>query len=314
MCTDLFRSRRKIICGGVGGWWRSRAAKLHERSLPIHLAVPILAVLGGVALAGDPAPVIQNGLPTTVVPVFQETGAPQFSYPAGSTSLGSGTGGGTGGTGDTSGSTVGDTSGTGGAVVGSGGSDNGGSAYNTMMAQSWGTAAESAATAMGVNPTALAATCVMESGCQNTPAGGTGSASGAFQMINSTYTADIAGAVALDPSIADSITTGLAGKMDPGTEAYAAAYELMNDAQVLQNNGIANPTVLDTRAIYQFGQASGIEVANANPSANLESLVNLSPANMAANGITATTTVGQWQATIANKLGSAANQVVLAAN
>ena len=93
MCTDLFRSRRKKICGGVGGWWRSRAAKLHERSLPIHLAIPILAVLGGVALAGDPAPVIQNGLPTTVVPVFQETGAPQFSYPAGSTSLGSGTGG-----------------------------------------------------------------------------------------------------------------------------------------------------------------------------------------------------------------------------
>ena len=96
MCTDLFRSRRKIICGGVGGWWRSRAAKLHERSLPIHLAVPFLAVLGGVALAGDPAPVIQNGMPTTVVPVFQEPGAPQFSYPAGSTALGSGTGGGTG--------------------------------------------------------------------------------------------------------------------------------------------------------------------------------------------------------------------------
>ncbi len=79
MCTDLFRSRRKIICGGVGGWWRSGAAKLHERSLPIHLAVPFLAVLGGVALAGDPAPIIQNGMPTTVVPVFQEPGAPQFS-------------------------------------------------------------------------------------------------------------------------------------------------------------------------------------------------------------------------------------------
>ena len=67
MCTDLFRSRRKKICGGVGGQRRSRAAKMHERLLPIHLAVPILAVLGGVALAGDPAPVIQNGLPTTVV-------------------------------------------------------------------------------------------------------------------------------------------------------------------------------------------------------------------------------------------------------
>ena len=48
----------------------------------------------------------------------------------------------------------------------------------------------------------------------------------AFQMINSTYTADIAAAVALDPSIADSITSGLAGKINPGTEAYAAAYEL----------------------------------------------------------------------------------------
>ena len=47
MCTDLFRSHRKKICGGVGGWWRSRAAKLHERSLPIHLAIPILAVLAG---------------------------------------------------------------------------------------------------------------------------------------------------------------------------------------------------------------------------------------------------------------------------
>jgi hypothetical protein len=133
-------------------------------------------------------------------------------------------------------------------------------------------------------------------------------------MINSTYTADIAAAVAVDPSIADSITPGLAGKMDPGTEAYAAAYELMNDAQVLQNNGIANPTVLDTRAIYQFGQASGIQVANATPSANLEAIVNLSPQNMAANGITSTTTVGQWQATIANKLGATANQVVLATN
>jgi len=179
---------------------------------------------------------VPSGLPVQVKATYPEIGV-TFSFPTGGTS----TSGGAGGTGDTSGSTVGDTSGS------------GGSAYNTMMAQSWGTAAENAAMAMGVNPTALAATCVMESGCQNTPAGSSGSASGAFQMINSTYTADIAAAVAADPSIADSITPGLAGKMDPGTEAYAAAYELMNDAQVLQNNGIADPTVLQTRAIYQFG-------------------------------------------------------------
>ncbi|MGO9232965.1 MAG: hypothetical protein ACLP4V_02310 [Methylocella sp.] len=244
-----------------------------------------------------PQVVVPSGLPVQVKATYPEIGV-TFSFPTGGTS----TSGGAGGTGDTSGSTVGDTSGS------------GGSAYNTMMAQSWGTAAENAAMAMGVNPTALAATCVMESGCQNTPAGSSGSASGAFQMINSTYTADIAAAVAADPSIADSVTPGLAGKMDPGTEAYAAAYELMNDAQVLQNNGIADPTVLQTRAIYQFGQTGGIQVATASPSDNLEALVNLSPQNMAANGITSTTTVGQWQATIANKLGSAANQVVLATN
>jgi len=253
--------------------------------------------------------VVPSGLPVQVTPTYPEIGV-TFSFPTGDTT----SSGGAGGTGDTSGSTAGDTSGSGTSVAGAGGSDSGGSAYNTMMAQSWGTAAENAAMAMGVNPTALAATCVMESGCQNTPAGSTGSASGAFQMINSTYTADIAAAVAIDPTISDSITPGLSGKMDPGTEAYAAAYELMNDAQVLQNNGIASPTVLDTRAIYQFGQASGILVANAGPTDNLEALVNLSPQNMAANGITSTTTVGQWQATIANKLGATANQVVLAAN
>ena len=34
-------------------------------------------------------------------------------------------------------------------------------------------------------------------------------------MINSTYTADINGAVAYDPDIAGSIVSGLAGQMDP---------------------------------------------------------------------------------------------------
>jgi hypothetical protein len=183
-----------------------------------------------------------------------------------------------------------------------------------MLSQSWGTSAEDAAAAMGVNASALAAVCVMESGCQNSPAGSGSSAAGAFQMINSTYAADIAGAIVTDPTIASSITQGSAGQMDPATEAYAAAYELMSDAQTLQNNGIANPTVLDTRALYQFGQTGGVAVATASPSANLEQIVNLSPSSMAANGITSSTTVGQWQQTITNKLGATASQVVLASN
>jgi len=68
---------------------------------------------------------------------------------------------------------------------------------------------------MGVSATALAATCAMESNCQNVGAASGSSAAGAFQMINSTYTADISGAVAYDPGIAGSIVSGLAGQMDP---------------------------------------------------------------------------------------------------
>ncbi len=273
------------------------------------ISVACAAMLGTAAHAQTSTQVVvPPGLPVQVIPKYQETGI-TFSFPTGGIT----SSGGTGGAGDPigNGSVGGDT---GAGAAGTGGSDNGGSAYNTMMAQSWGTAAKNAAMAMGINPSALAATCVMESGCQNTPAKSGGSASGAFQMINSTYTADIAAAVALDPSIADSITSGLDGKMDPATEAYAAAYELMNDAQTLQNAGVTDPTVLDTRAIYQFGQGAGTQVATADPSENLESIVNLSPASMAANGITSTTMVGQWQQTIANKLGANANQVVLAAN
>ena len=103
-----------------------------------------------------------------------------------------------------------------------------------MMAQDWGSQAADAAAAMGVSATALAATCVMESNCQNVGAASGSSATGAFQMINSTYTADISGAVAYDPDIAGSIVSGLAGQMDPATEAYAASYELRSDALLLQ--------------------------------------------------------------------------------
>ena len=132
-----------------------------------------------------------------------------------------------------------------------------------MMAQSWGSAAANAAGAIGVSATALAATCAMESNCQNVGATGGGSASGAFQMINSTYAADINGAVAYDPAISGSIVSGLPGQMDPTTEAYAASYELRTDALALENGGISDPTVLQTRAVYQFGGVVGPDVAGA---------------------------------------------------
>jgi hypothetical protein len=153
----------------------------------------------------------------------------------------------------------------------------------------------------------------MESNCQNVGAGYGSSAAGAFQMINPTYTADISGAVAYDPGIGGSIVSGLAGQMDPATEAYAASYELRSDALLLQAKNVDDPTVLDARAVYQFGAGVGPEVATADDSENIAALTGLSAASLAANGLSTSSTVGQWRATVIAKLGSAtANQSVLA--
>ena len=257
-------------------------------------------VVGAIGAAhADPSIVLPSGLPVQVKPMFQEPGLPAFSFPVGGSSSAGG-----------SSSSVDGSGGSSGGSASSGGS---GDAYNTMMAQDWGSQAEAAASAMGVSATALAATCAMESNCQNVGAASGSSAAGAFQMINSTYTADISGAVAYDPGIAGSIVSGLAGQMDPATEAYAASYELRSDALLLQSNGVDNPTVLAVRAVYQFGAGSGPAVATANDSENIAELTGLSAASLAANGLTSSSTVGDWRATVVAKLGSAtANQTVLA--
>lgn len=268
-------------------------------------AMMVMCVGATAPTRADPQIVLPNGLPVQVKPTFSEPGLPAFNFPTGgSSSVGgtiiddTGSGNGSSGTGSSS---------------GSGSSGGSGDAYNTMMAQEWGSDAAAAAAAMGVSATALAATCVMESNCQNVgSSSSTSTAAGVFQMINTTYTADINGALAYDPSISGTITSGLAGQMDPATEAYAAAYELRTDALALQNDGVSDPTVLQARAMYQFGSGAGLDVAEADDSANLESYINLTPKQLAANGLTATETVGEWRQTVINKLGSTtANQTIL---
>ncbi len=283
----------------------------HGASLRLRWTTASVVLGIGVSAIGaahaDPGIVLPNGLPVQVKPTFQEPGLPAFSFPVGGTSSVGG-----------SSSSVDDSggSGSGGSTGGSVSSGGSGDAYNTMMAQDWGSQAADAASAMGVSATALAATCAMESNCQNV--GSTtnvSNASGAFQMINSTYTADINGALAYDPDIANSIVSGLAGKMDPATEAYAAAYELRSDALALQNDGVSDPTVIQARAMYQFGGGAGLQVAEANDSDTLESYINLTPSQLAANGLTATETVGQWRQTVVGKLGATtANQSILSGN
>ncbi len=291
----MFRNTPLGLCRATGP---PHGARLRLRWAGVVVGIGVGAI--GAAHA-DPSLVLPNGLPVQVHPTFSEPGLPAFSFPVGGSSSAGGSSSSVDGSGGSS---------SGGS---SGGSVGSGDAYNTMMAQDWGSQAADAAAAMGVGATALAATCAMESNCQNVGAASGSSAAGAFQMINSTYIADISGAVAYDPGIAGSIVSGLAGQMDPATEAYAASYELRSDALLLPSKNISDPTVLDARAVYQFGAGAGPAVATANDSANIAALTGLSAASLAANGLTSSSTVGDWRATVVAKLGSAtANQTVLA--
>ncbi len=238
---------------------------------------------------------LTGGPPVQVVPYVAEPGVPQLTITPGTANPFAGADGG-GGTG-------GGTGGTGGDV---GNSD----ALGTMLGTSWGSAAVENANALGINPSALAATCVIESGCQNVA--GSGTVAGAFQMTASTYTAMINAAVAQNPSLASQIVPGLAGQMDPATESIAAAEYLQQGAQYLQNQGISNPSVLDVRGYYNFGPQGGAQIASASPDQTMSSvLTGYSAATLTKNGITPGETVGQWQASVSAKIGNAASQPVL---
>ena len=182
-----------------------------------------------------------------------------------------------------------------------------GTTLGKMMAQPWGQAAADNASALGVNPTALAATCTLESNC-SANVGGTGTISGAFQMTNGTYAQTVNEVRASNPDLAASITT----KNDPASQSIAAAQYLKDGANSLMRAGISNPSTLDVRGFYQFGPANGASLAGAGDNQLMSTvLTGLSPTTLAANRINGSTTVGQWRQTVTNKIGTAASQPVL---
>ena len=228
-------------------------------------------------------------VPIQVTPYASEPGVPTVTITSSSNPLG--------GDGDP---TTGTSTGT---STSAGSSD----ALDTLLAQSWGSAAVSEAEAVGVNPSALAATCVEESGCTN--AGTNGTATGAFQMQPAAFQDGLQTALAADPALASQVVQGAAGQSDPATEAIAASGYLMQAAQTLQADNISNPTVLDTRSYYEFGPTYGAAVATASPTALMSSVV---PSQyLSGNGISSTETVAQYQAAVASKIGNAAYQSVL---
>jgi hypothetical protein len=181
-------------------------------------------------------------------------------------------------------------------------------ALGTMLGTSWGATAVANAQAVGVNPSALAATCVLESGCGANLGSGSG-AQGVFQMYSAAYQEGLRTALAANPALASQVVQGSSGMNDPATEAIAASGYLMQGEQALEASGISNPTVVQARSYYEFGPTYGVQVANALPSMTMG---NILPASyLANNGISSTETVGQWQAGVATKIGNAANQSVL---
>ena len=245
-----------------------------------------------------------NGPPVQVQPYVPEPGVPLFTINPGTVnpfsnadSVGVGNG-------------AGADDGTGGGYSSGGGGIGNSTALGTMLGMSWGNTAVGNAQALGVNPSALAATCVLESGCQNV--GGSGTISGVFQMSNSTYTAAMQAALQQNPDLAQYAVPGLAGKMDPATESIAAAEYLYQGAQALQGAGIDNPTVLDVRGYYNFGPANGANIAKADDSETMASvLTGLSASTLAANGISPGETVGQWRTSVSANVGNSAGQSVL---
>ena len=294
-------------------------------------ALAVAAVGGGVALnelcesAVGQVPQTLNGPPVQVQPYVPEPGVPLITINPGTSNPfsnidGADPGNGPGGnTRAAENGTGADGSGTGDAMGGDYSSDaNGGGGAGTatplgrILGTSWGAAAIANAQAVGVNASAVAATCVLESGCQNIAARGGTTVSGAFQMTDTTYTSDINAALGANPSLSSQITPGLAGKMDPATEAVAAAQDLKTAAVSLLSSGISDPTVLDTRGYYNFGARYGATLAQASDDQNMSALLpTYSASQLAANGITPTTTVGQWRQSIIAKIGNAAYQSIL---
>lgn len=183
-----------------------------------------------------------------------------------------------------------------------------GSILNTMTNQTWGQQAADNATALGVNPTALAATCVLESNCRMN-VGGAGTISGAFQMTNGAYNQSAAEIAASNPALA----AQMSGKTDATSMALASAQYMRDGATALQTSGVSNPTVLDVRSFYQFGPTNAASVANA-PDGQLmvNVLSGLPQSAYAGNNISASTTVGAWRATVINRIGApVASQPVL---
>lgn len=234
----------------------------------------------------DPAPTGWSGVPAQVVPRYPEVGAPTFTTPTGSGSFTSSQGGSTGNAGLGSGSGV--------AYAGGGGA-----ILDSMMAQSYGQTAFWTAQELGNNPTALAAFGQLESGWRNVPtANGTSSATGPWQITGGTW-GDYVNRYNLPYTAAD--------RSNPEAQAVVSNYILRDYASTVSAQTGEPATVAQTYAAWVYGPGAGAGMAGASPS---EPLSNYASARNLSNNNMTGWTVGDFNAHVGRKVGSAAAQMV----
>ncbi len=285
----MMTRHRPVGCFWSSGWRSNLLASAGPIS--VLLAIGMAPIRPAQA---TPQPEAIQGIPQQIVPQAAEVGLGNFTIQTGTAVFG-GSGSGSSGSG---------------SLGTSSGEQTDSDSLTLMDDQSWGAAASQNAESLGVNATALAATCQIESQCQNVS--GSGSITGAFQMSASTYNAMLQAALQQNPSLASTIVQGSAGMNDPATESIAASEYLLQGAQYLADNGISDPTVLQVRGYYNFGPAGGAAIANSPSAATMSSVLTMyTPAQLASNGITSGETVGQWQASVATKIGNSASAPVL---
>lgn len=181
-----------------------------------------------------------------------------------------------------------------------------------LEAQDWGRKALAFAEIMGVNKKALAGFCQAESGCENNTNVHSKTITGPFQMTQATYEAEIKKAVKENPNLnltADQIKNG---NKIPEIQSIAAAQYLKDAANTIKCDTIPNPTALQTRGYYQFGQAYGKAIANADPNETMGNiLTRTADKTFRTNAITKETTVGEWRDMTMNRLGGMGNEPIL---
>ncbi|OAJ66351.1 transglycosylase SLT domain-containing protein [Gluconobacter cerinus] len=221
----------------------------------------------------DTVSLARGAVPEQIVPVNPEPGSPVFTRPSSSTT--------TGGTAATS------------SYQGAWGTAD---ASATLMAQTYGADAVAAARAAGINPDTLAAFGQIESHFQNV--GNTSSsAQGVWQVTDGTWN-----------QYASRLGLSTADRSDPVAQAKVASAIISDYASTVSRATGAPATGTQVYGAYMFGTKAGSAIATAsNPNAPLSQFV--SAKALAANNMSGWT-VGQYQQTVASRMGSGASEAV----